>query len=255
MHAELLGAPAEDQVTSSPTVVDGSAQGLLCSSNEKQACQSPESAQQAHTGSQEVQEPRAQEPSDGRSQMLPADRAVPTRKREKTDELQDFGSVSWLPTAGAWAESLPAPRTMPHVIITAKAGGRQAGLVQPDRSSKRRKQRPELRPQALQEQQQQAVPPGSTESAGAACSNGDHATGREAGAQLQCHPSGSMDYGSTARQHPGSSPRPAAASKQQPRLEAVSTPVPGWNQRRTLAGSATAGEICIQSKLQTVAAL
>ena len=181
LHAELLGAPAEDQVSNNPTeqlIVDGSAQRLLCSSNEKQACQSPESAQQARRGFQEAEEARAQEPSDACSQMLPAERAVPTRKRKENDELLDGESISWLPKAGTWAECLPAPSRVPHVIITAEAGGCQAGLVQPDRFGKRRKQHPELHPQGLQEQQQRAVAPSRTESAGAACSNCDHAAGR-----------------------------------------------------------------------------
>ena len=215
-YAELLGAPAEDQVTSSPTeqlVVDGSAQRLLCSSHEKQACQSPESAQRARGGSQEAQEARMQEALDACSQMLPADRAVPTQKGKKSDVLRNVGSISWLPTAGSGAESLPAPSRGPHVNITAEVGGCQSGLVQPDTSSNRRKQHPELRPQALQEQQQQAVSTSSAKSAGAACSDDDHAAGREAGAQLLCQPSGSIAtqvHGSIARQHPGSSPRPAS---------------------------------------------
>ena len=258
--AELLGVPAEAQVTCSPTeqlVVDGSARRLLCSSNEKQAWRSPESAQRAHGVPQEAQEARAQEPSDACSQMLPADRAVPTRKRKVDDE--DVGSASWLPTAGGWAESRPAPSRGPHVNITAEVGGRQAGLVQPNTSSKRRKQCPELRPQGLQQQQQQAVGPRSAESAGAACSGGDHAAGREAGAQLKCpgtqsasRPPGriiaTQVHGSIARQHPGSSLRPAAAGQQQPALEAAAAS-PGGTQRRTSAGLATPSEITVQEQV------
>ena len=262
LHAELLGTPAEDQVTSSPAsqlAVDGSARRLLCSSNEKQTCQSPESAQQARRGSQEAQEARVQEPPDACSQILPADRALPTRKRKKNAVLRE-GGTSWLPNAGTCAESLPAPGRVPHVNITAEAGGRQARLVQPERSSKRRrKQHSELCPLGLQEQQQQAVPTNRKEAAGAACSNDCHATGREAGAQLQCHPSGitaTQIYSSIAMQHPDSSPRPAAAGKQQPGLEAVSAANPGWTQKRTSAAPVTAGEIdkLFNSELQTMAA-
>ena len=249
LHAELLGAPAEDQVTSSPTgqlVVDESAQELLCSSHGKQACWSPESGQQAHQKSQEAQESWEQEPSDACSQMLAPDRAVSSRKRKENDELQKLSSISWLPNAGAWAESLPAPSRGPHVNVIAEVGGRQAEVVQPDTSSKRRKQHPELRPQALQEQQQQAVAP-SAKSAGDACSDHDHAA--EAGVQLQCQPSGSIAkqvHGSTVRQHPGSSQRPAAAGKQQPSIETASG---GGTQRRTLAGLATAGEMIFEKQI------